>query len=167
MQIIFYAGALVFKQDATLKEFWEHELEPFYHFIPVNADLTDLVEKVCVCLGVCMCVGGWVCVCLGARTRALLSLHTSQRWAHRFSRKGVCVYGIIEYEQTRRTHLHRENTFMPWVPPPRTIIVYKQKTRAFEQHGALLIFSLFFFFSSEDWVGSRKRRRGESNCTKW
>ena len=51
MQIIFYAGALVFKQDATLKEFWEHELEPFYHFIPVNADLTDLVEKVCVCMG--------------------------------------------------------------------------------------------------------------------
>jgi hypothetical protein len=32
--------------DATLKEFWEYELEPFHHFIPVSADLSDLVEKV-------------------------------------------------------------------------------------------------------------------------
>ena len=39
-------GSLVFKQDATLKEFWEFELQPFVHYVPVNADLSDLVEKI-------------------------------------------------------------------------------------------------------------------------
>ena len=28
------------------QEFWEYELEPFTHYVPVNADLSDLVEKI-------------------------------------------------------------------------------------------------------------------------
>jgi len=39
-------GALVFRQDSALREFWEFELEPFQHYIPVAADLSDLVEKI-------------------------------------------------------------------------------------------------------------------------
>ena len=39
-------GALVFRQDSSLREMWEFDLEPFTHYIPVAADLSDLVEKI-------------------------------------------------------------------------------------------------------------------------
>ncbi|EKX40918.1 hypothetical protein GUITHDRAFT_54660, partial [Guillardia theta CCMP2712] len=39
-------GAAVFKQEASLREFWEFELQPFVHFIPLSEDLSDLVEMV-------------------------------------------------------------------------------------------------------------------------
>eukprot|EP00960_Hanusia_phi_P060214 764437-Hanusia_phi.AAC.4 len=40
------SGAAVFKQEASLREFWELELEPFVHYIPVSEDLSDLVEMI-------------------------------------------------------------------------------------------------------------------------
>ena len=39
-------GSLVFKQQATLYEFWETELVPFEHYIPVEEDLSNLVEMI-------------------------------------------------------------------------------------------------------------------------
>jgi hypothetical protein len=38
------SGAVVLKQASTLYEFWESELAPFVHYVPVKADLSDLVE---------------------------------------------------------------------------------------------------------------------------
>jgi len=34
------------RQESTLFEFWERDLEPYQHYIPVKADFSDLVEKV-------------------------------------------------------------------------------------------------------------------------
>lgn len=39
-------GALVFKQVSVMREFWEEELVPFEHYIPVSEDLSDLIEKI-------------------------------------------------------------------------------------------------------------------------
>jgi protein glucosyltransferase len=39
-------GSLVFKQKASLFEFWEPDLVPFEHYVPVNEDLSNLVEMV-------------------------------------------------------------------------------------------------------------------------
>ena len=38
-------GALVFKQESTLYEFWEAGLQPWVHYVPVNANMSDLPEK--------------------------------------------------------------------------------------------------------------------------
>lgn len=38
------SGAVVFKQEATLFEFFERELVPYEHYIPVRSDLSDLVR---------------------------------------------------------------------------------------------------------------------------
>ena len=38
-------GALVLKQHGTLYEFWEYELEPYVHYLPVKADLSDLIQQ--------------------------------------------------------------------------------------------------------------------------
>ena len=38
--------ALCRHQESTLFEFWERDLEPFQHYIPVKADFSDLIEKV-------------------------------------------------------------------------------------------------------------------------
>lgn len=37
---------MVFKQASTLYEFWEAALVPFEHYIPVNADFSDLTSKI-------------------------------------------------------------------------------------------------------------------------
>lgn len=36
----------MFKQASTLFEFWESQLVPFEHYIPVKADWSDLVAQV-------------------------------------------------------------------------------------------------------------------------
>jgi len=33
-------------QESTLFEFWERDLEPYQHYVPVKADFSDLIEKV-------------------------------------------------------------------------------------------------------------------------
>lgn len=38
------SGAVVFKQESALKEFWEEDLVPFKHYIPVQEDMSDLIE---------------------------------------------------------------------------------------------------------------------------
>ena len=40
------AGAVVLKQESTLFEFWEGELVAYQHYVPVKADLSDLVAQV-------------------------------------------------------------------------------------------------------------------------
>ncbi len=41
------AGVIFYdKQEATLFEFWERDLRPMVHFVPVKADFSDLVEMV-------------------------------------------------------------------------------------------------------------------------
>ena len=45
-RMLLSSGALVLKQESTLFEYWERNLRPFEHYIPVKADLSDLIEKV-------------------------------------------------------------------------------------------------------------------------
>ena len=45
-RMLLSSGALVLKQESTLFEYWERHLRPFEHYIPVKADLSDLIEKV-------------------------------------------------------------------------------------------------------------------------
>ncbi len=46
--LFFLEAGMIFhgKQEATLFEFWERDLRPMVHFVPVKADFSDLVEMV-------------------------------------------------------------------------------------------------------------------------
>lgn len=39
-------NALVFKQDSPFYEHFYKELKPMHHYVPVNRDLSNLVEKI-------------------------------------------------------------------------------------------------------------------------
>lgn len=45
-RMLLSSGALVFKQQSTLFECWERHFRAYEHYIPVKADLSDLVEQV-------------------------------------------------------------------------------------------------------------------------
>lgn len=39
-------NALVFKQDSTFYEYFYKKLKPMHHYVPINRDLSNLVEKI-------------------------------------------------------------------------------------------------------------------------
>lgn len=39
-------NALVFKQDSSFYEYFYKKLKPMHHYVPVNRDLSNLVEKI-------------------------------------------------------------------------------------------------------------------------
>jgi len=39
-------NSVVFKQESIYYEFFYGQLEPFVHYVPVERDLSDLVEKI-------------------------------------------------------------------------------------------------------------------------
>jgi hypothetical protein len=46
LRTLLSSGALVFKQEATLFEFWEREMQPMVHYVPIRSDFSNLIEMV-------------------------------------------------------------------------------------------------------------------------
>ena len=39
-------GSLIFKQDSNYYEHFYQDLKPYVHYVPIKADVSDIVEKI-------------------------------------------------------------------------------------------------------------------------